>query len=97
MSDWKTGARPAVQLGVPAFAVEERRPLPCRVDPDAFFVADERAGRAKALCAPCAYRGPCAEYAIGDPTLQGVWGGLTTRDRRALRRAGVADETPAAA
>ncbi|MCM1939485.1 WhiB family transcriptional regulator [Streptomyces sp. G3] len=49
------------------------------------------------MCAPCAYRGPCAEYAIGDPTLQGVWGGLTTRDRRALRRAGVADETPAAA
>ncbi|MFE0844910.1 WhiB family transcriptional regulator [Streptomyces rochei] len=94
MSDWRTGARPAVQLGVPAFAVEERRPLPCRVDPEAFFVKDEHAGPAKWLCAPCAYREPCAEYAIADPTLDGVWGGLTRSERRALRRATAA---PAAA
>lgn len=87
MSDARTGARPALQLGVPAFAVEERRPLPCRIDPDSFFVPDHQAGPAKALCAPCTYREPCAAYAVADPALQGVWGGLTQRERRALRRA----------
>jgi WhiB family redox-sensing transcriptional regulator len=80
------GARPAFELGVPGFAVEVREPLPCRVDPDAFFVADAQAGPAKALCGPCAYREPCAAYALADSSLLGVWGGLTARERRAVRR-----------
>ncbi|MFI0139629.1 WhiB family transcriptional regulator [Streptomyces luteogriseus] len=88
MSDARKGARPVVQLGVPAFAVEERRPLPCRIDPDSFFVPDHQAGPAKALCAPCQQRDPCAEYALEHSELRGIWGGLTEGERRVLRRRG---------
>lgn len=88
MSDGRTGARPVVQLGVPAFAVEVAVPLPCRVDPDSFFVTDVHAGRAKSLCAPCQQRDPCAEYALDHPELRGIWGGLTESERRVLRRRG---------
>lgn len=40
---------------------------------------------AKALCAKCPYKLRCLEYAVNDPSLQGIWGGTTDRQRRTIR------------
>lgn len=41
---------------------------------------------AKKICESCPYKNPCAEYAINDPSLVGIWGGTTDRSRKAIRR-----------
>lgn len=60
----------------------------CRwVDPDLFFpVSDAEAGPAKAVCARCAVRARCLEYALDVREFEGVWGGTTGAERRALAR-----------
>jgi hypothetical protein len=40
--------------------------------------------KAKAICAPCAVREACVEAGLGEQ--HGIWGGLTARQRRDLRR-----------
>ncbi|MFC8178794.1 WhiB family transcriptional regulator [Rhodococcus sp. NPDC057297] len=37
---------------------------------------------AKALCARCAVRSECREYALNNQEPFGIWGGLTERERR---------------
>lgn len=72
---------------------------PCsETNPDAFFPDDmkenvmayrptyEFEDEAKKVCAGCPYRAACLIYAMKDPTLVGIWGGLTEKDRNALRR-----------
>lgn len=57
-------------------------------DPEVFFAdhqGDRHSRLAKAVCATCGVREPCLEYALRDPGLDGVWGGLTARERGALR------------
>jgi WhiB family redox-sensing transcriptional regulator len=60
----------------------------CRgVDPTIFHpVNDDDAEEAKAICALCPVREPCLEYAIAAREKDGVWGGLTARERRRLIR-----------
>jgi WhiB family redox-sensing transcriptional regulator len=41
---------------------------------------------AKAVCAVCPVRPECLEYAMQWNHLSGVWGGLSERERRQLRR-----------
>ena len=41
---------------------------------------------AKGVCAHCPVRTQCEAFAMADPLLQGVWGGLTDQDRRRLRK-----------
>ena len=48
--------------------------------------SDEGAAAAKAICAVCPVREPCLEYAITAREQQGVWGGLTERERRRILR-----------
>jgi WhiB family redox-sensing transcriptional regulator len=48
--------------------------------------ADDAADAAKAVCAVCPVREPCLEHAITAREKQGVWGGLTERERRRLVR-----------
>jgi WhiB family redox-sensing transcriptional regulator len=56
-------------------------------DPEIFYPAeDEDADEAKAICAACPVREPCLEHAIVAREKQGVWGGLTERERRRLIR-----------
>jgi WhiB family redox-sensing transcriptional regulator len=56
-------------------------------DPDLFYpVNDEAAEPAKAICAICPVREPCLEHAITAREKEGVWGGLTERERRRLIR-----------
>jgi WhiB family redox-sensing transcriptional regulator len=48
--------------------------------------SDEAAEPAKAICAVCPVREPCLDHAITAREKQGVWGGLTERERRRLIR-----------
>jgi WhiB family transcriptional regulator, redox-sensing transcriptional regulator len=62
----------------------------CRsADPDLFFpVSAGSAGAelatAKAVCASCAIRQRCLEYALDTRQEHGVWGGTSEDERRAL-------------
>jgi len=41
---------------------------------------------AKAICDHCPVRVKCAIYALHNPELEGIWGGLTEKDRRKKKR-----------
>lgn len=54
-----------------------------------FFVGRGGSTRpAMTLCAACVVREQCLEYALDNPELQGVWGGTSEQERRALRVSG---------
>ena len=58
------------------------------VDPDLFF--PERGAPtepAKAYCRICPVRDACLEHALAVPERVGIWGGLSERERRRIRRA----------
>lgn len=40
---------------------------------------------AKAICASCPVIDQCAEYALSLPDVQGVWGGMSEKDRSRAR------------
>lgn len=60
----------------------------CRgADADLFF--PERGAstrRAKAICGACEVRVQCLEYAIVNGEKFGIWGGMSERERRRVRR-----------
>ena len=58
------------------------------LDPEMFFPGrGESTTEAKAVCAGCAVRSECLEYALAHGVKHGVFGGLSERERRPLRRA----------
>ena len=58
------------------------------VDPDLFFPERGASTReAKAVCRGCVVRGDCLEYALANGEKFGIWGGLSERERRRIRRA----------
>lgn len=42
--------------------------------------------KAKAFCSKCPVVTKCLEYALNDPTVYGVWGGTTTKERINIRK-----------
>jgi WhiB family redox-sensing transcriptional regulator len=44
----------------------------------------EREARAKDICAQCAVRQPCLEFAVSIKEPHGIWGGLNEIERRQL-------------
>lgn len=56
------------------------------LDPDLFFAAPGTADeqRAKAVCRRCPNRDGCLRWALGQPGLEGVWGGAGEADRAAI-------------
>ncbi|WP_069773055.1 WhiB family transcriptional regulator [Streptomyces sp. LUP30] len=58
--------------------------LPCRTtDPELWFSKSSTdRDRAIALCEECPIRRECAQYALDDREVSGVWGGTTLADRR---------------
>jgi WhiB family transcriptional regulator, redox-sensing transcriptional regulator len=57
------------------------------VDPDLFF--PERGAstkEAKGVCRGCEVRVDCLEYALSHGEKFGIWGGLSERERRRVRR-----------
>ena len=58
------------------------------VDPDLFF--PERGAstkEAKEVCRGCVVRDECLEYALSNGEKFGIWGGMSERERRRIRRA----------
>ncbi|MFZ4584680.1 MAG: WhiB family transcriptional regulator [Acidimicrobiia bacterium] len=57
------------------------------VDPDLFFPERGASTReAKSVCGGCEVRIECLEYALDNGEKFGIWGGLSERERRRLRR-----------
>ena len=55
--------------------------------PASFERKDEKADRerrAKSICATCAARKPCLEYALRIREPHGIWGGLSENERRRM-------------
>jgi WhiB family transcriptional regulator, redox-sensing transcriptional regulator len=69
------------------FAARWRELAACRsFDLEVFFPErGESAEPARQVCAACPVRQPCLDYAISNRIMHGIWGGLTERERRALR------------
>lgn len=61
-------------------------------DPDLFFPissggpAEQQIVRAKVICAGCAVRRECLEFALAHDQVYGIWGGTTPEDRQRERR-----------
>jgi len=69
----------------------QERALCAETDPEAFF--PEKGGstrEAKKVCLSCDVRVECLEYALTHDERFGIWGGLSERERRRLRRAAAA-------
>lgn len=65
----------------------QERALCAQTDPEAFF--PEKGGstrEAKSVCAACDVRAECLEYALTNDERFGIWGGLSERERRKLKR-----------
>jgi WhiB family redox-sensing transcriptional regulator len=61
--------------------------LCAQTDPEAFFPEKGGSTRdAKRICTGCAVRAQCLEYALDNDERFGIWGGLSERERRKLRR-----------
>ena len=60
----------------------------CRgLEIDIFYPGDdEEAVDAKAICSVCQVRDQCLEHALAVREKEGVWGGLTERERRRVIR-----------
>src|SRR5437868_4091096 len=58
------------------------------VDPDLFFPERGASTReAKEVCRGCVVREECLEYALSNGEKFGIWGGMSERERRRVRRA----------
>jgi WhiB family transcriptional regulator, redox-sensing transcriptional regulator len=61
--------------------------LCAQTDPEAFFPEKGGSTRdAKRICSSCEVRAQCLEYALENDERFGIWGGLSERERRKLRR-----------
>ena len=61
--------------------------LCAQTDPEAFFPEKGGSTRdAKKICASCEVRVHCLEYALENDERFGIWGGLSERERRKLRK-----------
>jgi len=57
------------------------------VDPDLFFPERGASTReAKEVCRGCVVREDCLEFALENGEKFGIWGGMSERERRRLRR-----------
>ena len=58
----------------------------CRwVDPELFFpISDSDAEPAKHVCGSCAVQERCLEHALSTREAEGIWGGFTPSERRAM-------------
>jgi WhiB family transcriptional regulator, redox-sensing transcriptional regulator len=85
-----------VQLGVPGVRREpevdsalawQADALCAETDPEAFFPEKGGSTRdAKRICESCEVRSECLDYALENDERFGIWGGLSERERRKLRK-----------
>ncbi len=68
----------------------QERALCAQTDPEAFF--PEKGGstrEAKKVCLTCEVRSDCLEAALFNDERFGIWGGLSERERRKLKKRAV--------
>ncbi|TFC48266.1 WhiB family transcriptional regulator [Cryobacterium sp. TMT1-21] len=85
-----------VRLGVPGVRTEnsdgdplswQSDSLCAQTDPEAFFPEKGGSTRdAKKICSSCEVRTQCLQYALANDERFGIWGGLSERERRKLRK-----------
>ena len=65
----------------------QERALCAQTDPEAFFPEKGGSTRdAKKICLSCEVRAECLEYALAHDERFGIWGGLSERERRRLKK-----------
>ena len=77
-------------MEVPGELEWQERALCAQTDPEAFF--PEKGGstrEAKKVCLGCDVRAECLEYALMKDERFGIWGGLSERERRRLKKSAV--------
>jgi WhiB family transcriptional regulator, redox-sensing transcriptional regulator len=65
----------------------QERALCAQTDPEAFF--PEKGGstrEAKRVCMSCEVRVQCLDYALENDERFGIWGGLSERERRRVKK-----------
>ena len=84
-----------IKLGVEgAYSDAEDGPLSwqadavcAQTDPEAFFPEKGGSTRdAKRICSGCEVKAQCLEYALANDFRFGIWGGLSERERRKLKK-----------
>lgn len=85
-----------IRLGIPGVRRdgEDDNPLAwqsdslcAQTDPEAFFPEKGGSTRdAKKICESCDVAAQCLEYALANDERFGIWGGLSERERRKLRK-----------
>jgi WhiB family redox-sensing transcriptional regulator len=68
----------------------QERALCAQTDPESFF--PEKGGstrEAKRVCLACEVRAECLEYALTHDERFGIWGGMSERERRKLKKRAV--------
>jgi len=90
-----TGVLPMIGITAPLEALGQaddeqdwqERALCAQTDPEAFF--PEKGGstrEAKRICSGCEVKAECLEFALAHDERFGIWGGLSERERRRLKR-----------
>jgi len=94
----ETDPQQQLWLGLPGFPGAEdegelgwqTEALCAQTDPEAFFPEKGGSTRdAKKVCGACNVRSECLEYALSNDERFGIWGGLSERERRRLRKRAV--------
>ena len=83
---------PAEPLGIPSW---QDQALCAEVDTEIFF--PEKGGstrEAKQVCRSCEVRAQCLEFALDRDERFGIWGGVSERERRRLKRGRPAASAP---
>ena len=76
--------------GLPPELTWQERALCAQTDPEAFF--PEKGGstrEAKRVCMSCEVRAECLDYALAKDERFGIWGGLSERERRRVKKQAV--------
>jgi WhiB family transcriptional regulator, redox-sensing transcriptional regulator len=81
-----------IQIGeaLPPELAWQERALCAQTDPEAFF--PEKGGstrEAKRVCMSCEVRAECLDYALAKDERFGIWGGLSERERRRVKKQAV--------
>jgi WhiB family redox-sensing transcriptional regulator len=80
----------AVTGDLPEELAWQERALCAQTDPEAFF--PEKGGstrEAKRVCLSCDVRAECLSYALANDERFGIWGGLSERERRRVKKRAV--------
>lgn len=79
---WEFENAPCSEIGTSHFFSYDKD------DPDSTGTKDQNFKDAKRVCASCVYRPDCAIWGLENES-HGVWGGLTPKERKLIKRKGV--------